>query len=60
MNDNNEIFSKLVKVDNIKKKKFDHSSNLYYKISLSKDVELLFTPSEINKSYERYKRWINK
>ena len=48
------------KIENNKKKRFDHSNNNYYVIDISDNKKLLFTASELNKAYERYKKWIVK
>jgi hypothetical protein len=52
--------SKIIKVVNNKKKSFDHSNNIYYKIELDNGTNLLFTASELNKSLNRYKKWLLK
>ena len=51
---------KIKKIENIKKKHFDHSNNNYYEITLDNNVKLLFTAFELNKALDRYKKWINK
>ncbi len=51
---------KIKKVENIKKKLFDHSNNYYYEIELDNKIKLLFTAFELNKALDRYKKWINK
>lgn len=52
--------NKLIKVDNTKKKSFDHSNSTYYQITLENGATLLFTAFELNKAFERYKKWISK
>ena len=51
---------KIKKVENIKKKNFDHSNNCYYEIELDNHTKLLFTAFELNKAFDRYKKWIKK
>ena len=51
---------KIEKVENIKKKNFDHSNDCYYKIELSNNIKLLFTAYELNKAHDRYKKLIQK
>lgn len=51
---------RLIKVVNNKKKTFDHSNEVYYKLELDNGSILLFTAFELNKALERYKSWINK
>lgn len=52
--------TKIFKVVNNKKKSFDHSNDLYYKIELDNGKILLFTASELNKALNRYKKWSTK
>jgi len=51
---------RLIKVVNNKKKTFDHSNEIYYKLELDNGSILLFTAFELNKALERYKSWVNK
>ena len=48
------------KIKNNKKKNFDHSNNYYYEIDIGNNKKLLFTASEINKAFNRYKKWVLK
>ncbi len=52
--------NKIIKIINTKKKSFDHSNNIYYLIKLDNGSCLLFTALELNKAFERYKKWISK
>ena len=51
---------KLQKVVNNRKKNFDHSNDVYYKLELENGTCLLFTAFELNKALDRYKSWIKK
>jgi len=51
---------KLQKVVNNRKKNFDHSNDVYYKLELESGTCLLFTAFELNKALDRYKSWIKK
>lgn len=54
------MINNIKKIKNTKKKKFDHSNNYYYEIDIDNNKKLLFTASELNKAYDRYKKWNKK
>ena len=49
--------TEIKRIQNTKKKTFDHSCNEYFQIELSNGTKLLFTAFELNKALDRFKKW---